>query len=431
MVDMAIKSIVFLRSTSETQVRGSHLSHNDVFYKDISRVDHIIPALISIQEEDLNKLEPRERPARIFQTNEIILRAYSESTSVHLADKISNVRNFLIQPLMDAPGNEFEISPWIIQSRVLPTLLNQHQIIVNQGIANTDQDFGTRIDLIKHLVHFSDLILDGLKVNAESIHQSERYRHKLMNFEKIRGNLLRAHLSIKDYVGAGSLAEKYLDFEVLVTIGYEHKDNELLENYFTKYESMGFPEYTFEWFVKQQKTAELIDAFSNSQFAPKLAEFTKKYPQIAWHHHAVNDNYLAASDILVELADKEEASADDKKFYLCLGKLAALAGADDREEEEQEAVLNKINNNLNLLDYQNSLPDDIVGNFGMKRETMRALTASDLIDMFTSNEVPADVDNYWKARELIEFMPNDSVKKEKLYVSEDIGFCFTKSCLIL
>lgn len=413
-IDTAVKSIVFMRSERESQVRGSHLSHNDVFYKDISRAHHIIPALVSIEEDDLSKIQLKEMPATIFQTNEIILRAYYEASSTHLADKIQNIRSFMIQPLLDMPGNEYEILPWMVQSSVLPTLLKQHQLIVSSGIAHTDKDFGMRIDLIKQLVQLTDLILDGLKVNAESVHQSERYRHKYMNFEKVRATLLRAHLDVQDFDGAGSLAEKYLDFEILVTICYERNNMELLESYFAKYESMAFPEFTFEWYVKQKKTSELINVFSQSRYSAKLGEFVKKYPQIAWHHAAVNEDFLTASDILTDLANKEEASADDKRLFLCMAKLASLANQSAVDEEEQALSVSKLDKSLGLMEYQNSLPDAILKNFCINRETMRVLSASDLIDMYTSNEIEAETENFWKARELIEFMPNEAVKKEKL-----------------
>ncbi|ODN04961.1 hypothetical protein Ocin01_01707 [Orchesella cincta] len=414
LIDTAIKSIVYMRSETESQVRGSHLSHNDVFYKDISRIQHIIPALISIEEEDLSNMSPKEMPSRIFQTNEIILRAYFEANSVFLADKLQMVRTFLLQPLLETAGNEYEVYPWLVQSNVLSTLMKQHQIIVNSGIRNTEANFGKKIDLIKQLVQYTDLILDGLKTNAESVHQSARYRPKYMNFEKIRGNLLRAHLSVQDYDGAGSLAEKYLDFEMLVTICYEKKNMEQLEIYFAKYESMNFPEFTFEWYVKQKKTAELINAFSSSQFSVKLGEFVKKYPQLAWHHAAVIENFQQASDILSDLADAEEVSADDKKFFLCMSKLSALANAERADPMEQSEKLSKLNKNLALMEFQNTLPDQILKNFSLTRETMRVLTSSDLIDMYTSNEVPTDVENFWQAKQLIDFMANDAVKREKL-----------------
>lgn len=414
MIDTAVKSIVYMRSETESQVRGSHLSHNDLFYKDISRVHHIIPAIISIGEEDLNEMAPKEMPARIFQTNEIILRAYLEATSVFLGDKISNIRSFLLQSLLDTPGNEYEILSWLVQGTVLPTLFRQHQLIVSRGIPHTDTDFGLRIDLIKQLVQLSDLILDGLKTNAESVHHSERYRHKLMNFEKVRGNLLRAHLDVEDHDGAGSLAEKYLDFEILVTICYEKKNVEQLEQYFAKYEAMNFPEFTFEWYVKQKRTAELIDSFSQSKYSARLGEFVKKYPQLAWHHAAVTENFDDASDILNHLATVEEASADDKKFFLCMSKLAYLASGSQVDGDEQYYFLAKIDKNLDLMEYQNNLPDSILKSFGLNRETMRVLSATDLIDMYTSSDVEPNVDYYWRAKELIDFMQNESIKKEKV-----------------
>lgn len=416
LIETAIKSIVYMRSKSESQVRGSHLSHNDLFYKDISRVHHIIPALISIQEEDITEMSPKEMAIRIYQTTEIILRAYFEAGSVFLSDKLGNVRNFLLQSLISTPGNEYEVYPWLVQPSVLPTLLRQHHLIVNNGVPNTESDFGLRIDLIKQLLQVSELILDGLKTNAESVHQSERYGHKFMNFERLRGRLLRAHLDVQDYDGAGSLAEKYLDFEILVKICYERKNLEQLEMYFAKYESMDFAEFTFDWYVKQKKTAELINSFSQSRFSSKLGEFVKKYPQLAWHHATINEDFNGASNILSDLANAEKASADDKKFFLCMSKLAALANPVSKvdENDRQMNFVGKMNKELNLIEYQNRLPEQILKNYGFNRETMRVLSASDLIDMYTTSEIEPDMENYWSAKELVEFMPNETVKTEKL-----------------
>lgn len=101
------------------------------------------------------------------------------------------------------------------------------ELIASSGISNIEIETGLKLELMKQLQQFTDIILDALKTNLISIENSDRYPLKLQKFENLRSKLLRTHLQVKDYDGGSLLAEKYLDFEILATICYDRKDIEV------------------------------------------------------------------------------------------------------------------------------------------------------------------------------------------------------------
>jgi nuclear pore complex protein Nup133 len=406
-----------MRSETDVQVSKSKLSSNDVFYKDVSRIHQIIPALISIQEELFNDLTTKEIPERILQTNEIILRAKLEISQSQWGEKLGQIHDLLIRPVMMTEENQYEVLPWLVQRTVLPSFLKQHEIIINSGIKNSDVDPGLKVDLIKHLQQYTDLILSELKLNLESIDGTDRYEQKLRKFEDLRGKLLREHLEVGDYDGARLLAEKFLDFEILVTICYNQKDFEALELYFSKYEDMNFPEYTFDWYIKQTKTAELVETFSSSRFTHKLKNFLRQYPQVAWHYSAVTEDFTDASEQLLKLAEEDKAYAVDKNFYLCMAMLSSLASepryAELKDVMKVSGVVKHVEHNLELLKFQDMLPDDVLAAVALERDSMRVLTPEEMIDMYTTDDVEFEVENYWNAFRLSSYMVNSELEREK------------------
>ena len=317
------------RSDREAQVRSSHMGSNEQFYKDVSRIHQIIKGLVTIEEEQLSSALPSDMPEIVGRVNEIILRSISEISSTHLADKINKVRQSLITPLVESESNEYEIQPWLISRAVLPHLLKQHHFIVANGLNVTD-DSGIRVKLTKELHELTDLILDNMKKNVESLKNSDRYAQRLKKFEEIRHTLLKEFLEIKDYDGALAMAEKYLDFDILVTASVERGDYEMLEHYFEKYDT--FPEFTFEWFVKQKKHNELVTQFVHSRVRSRLARFLRAYPELLWHYQTIVGDIQDASVTLKQMAFSEESDPEDRLLYLQLSKLGLLASGVSPDE---------------------------------------------------------------------------------------------------
>lgn len=77
------------------------------------------------------------------------------------------------------------------------------------------------------------------------------------------------------------------------------------------------------------------------RFREDLTQFLERCPQIGWHHAAVSENFESSARILLQLADREEQLADDKKFFLAIAKLEKLAASDPNQRanpDENEFV---------------------------------------------------------------------------------------------
>lgn len=431
-LDPGIKSVVSIRQESSPQ---SCLSFNDIFFKDVSRVHQILSALVILEEEILIKRGNQEILEAVTLTTEVILVLFSELQQL-VTKEFGQIRHVFLVPLLENPSN-FEVSPWYIQSHTLEALIKQTNLILTATQLSENSD--ERLDLFKQLEQLTDLILDGLKTEAESLRASQRYPQKLSEFEEKRANLL-GNLVKLDPSGSLALAEKYLDFNTLVGVTCGEEDMDKLKDFFEKYYDIGFPVFTFEWFLKQKKDKELLQVFSKSKYSALLTEFlkvchlyyigfcnnlvlmSKGYPSISWHHSTINDDFYGASRTLSKLAESEESSVDDQKFLFCLSKLALLAtGTEDQENDAR--TYKEINNRLELIQLQNELPDEALRVHGIERQSMRVLTPSQLIDMYTSPLITPDVTNFWKAAALTSFVPELQAEKryEKVIPVSHVG----------
>jgi len=128
------------------------------------------------------------------------------------------------------------------------------------------------------------------------------------------------------------------------------------------------------------------------------------YPSISWHHSTLNDDFYGASRTLSSLADAEESSLDDQKYLFCLSKLALLATG--TEEPGDRDAYTQINQSLEIIKFQNELPDDGLEAHGLDRKTMPVLTPSQIIDIYTSSLISPDLMNFWKAASLAQYLPD-------------------------
>jgi len=232
---------------------------------------------------------------------------------------------------------------------------------VANGLSVTD-DSGIRVKLTKELHELTDLVLDNMRKNVESLRNSDRYIQRLKKFEETRHTLLKEFIDIKDYDGALAMAEKYLDYDILVTASVDRGEYDMLEHYFDKYNDT-FPEFTFEWFVKQKKHTELVTQFVHSRVKSRLGKFLEAYPELLWHFQTIVGDIRDTSATLKQMAFSEESDADDRLLYLQLSKLAMLASgvpADDvdamREYDEtnykEDVDLDKLSNmSINEADF--------------------------------------------------------------------------------
>lgn len=118
--------------------------------------------------------------------------------------------------------------------------------------------------------------------------------------------------------------------------------------------------------------------FSNNmrplQQQQTLVSFLSQHPNLAWMHAFKTSNYGSASSTLLQSAKVQSKRLQRKKTMLSLSKLAALA-ADEPDFGEQK----EIEAHLNLCNYQETLPQNLVEYMGLDVNNMAVLSQSHLI----------------------------------------------------
>ena len=133
-----------------------------------------------------------------------------------------------------------------------------------------------RQELINQLISLSSIILEGWKIHVESVSDRKpRYEYLLNQYENERLGLIQPFsvyhniinviwfvirvphenslisVDLEEFESAATLAEKYLDFTILVQLCDKTNDDERLAYYMDKYEKkVGFFFFFFFFFVK-------------------------------------------------------------------------------------------------------------------------------------------------------------------------------------
>lgn len=190
----------------------------------------------------------------------------------------------------------------------------------------------------------------------------------------VSNSILSTLVRNQQYECAAKLAEKYLDFQSLVLICDETEDKDRLDEYTRKYEEYDFSQYAINWHLRQNRHAEVFERFKGNQTA--LAQFMRDHPSLGWIQLMFNGDFERAAKVLFDLAQCETEFVARKKSMLSLAKLAALAVASD-----MSAHVEKINQELTVIEYQSHLGHDVLQNFGFDATDQRVLKPEEIINV--------------------------------------------------
>lgn len=115
----------------------------------------------------------------------------------------------------------------------------------------------------------------------------------------------------EQYDYAAKLAEKYLDFQSLVIICDETKNQDRLDGYIKKYEEYDFSQFAINWHLRQNRQGELFERFKGNQAA--LSQFMRDHPTLGWIQLVFNGDFERAAKILLQLAQNETEFVQRKK----------------------------------------------------------------------------------------------------------------------
>ena len=110
------------------------------------------------------------------------------------------------------------------------------------------EDLSKKEDFYQQCTELADFVLDGYKCQLETtVRNEDRQKSILKLYEKDRSELINALLTAKCYEEAASLAEKYMEFNVLVKICELTNDNQKLEHYMDFFAEQNFSKFVFDW----------------------------------------------------------------------------------------------------------------------------------------------------------------------------------------
>ncbi|XP_043207892.1 nuclear pore complex protein Nup133-like, partial [Amphibalanus amphitrite] len=345
-VDDAVTRVVEERG----EVPQHPLTAQDVFFRHLSAVDDIIGALVGLQEELLaTGAPPRDLVQLTSDTNTILVRMLT-SVSAAAADLTPEQT-----PTTGEEGSEWpqqqqcrERQPWGTAGPARELLHRQYQITLKQALPNTETG-ATRTSLYQQLLELADLLLSGYTVQLESLRGVERYAAVEAEFEKDRYQLIHPLLEAEEYERATSLAEKYLDFRILVEVCEKTNSTERRNKYLTQFADKGFADFLFNWYLDQGRRGQLLSQCRRAE----LAGFLQEYRGLRWLNELEAGRYGQAGDTLEQCATSETEFLTRKKTYLSLAKLCALAG---RQGNELEGRLARLQPEFELTQLQEQLP---------------------------------------------------------------------------
>ncbi|XP_057660912.1 nuclear pore complex protein Nup133 [Diorhabda carinulata] len=389
---------------------GNGLTNQDIFYREVSKVHTVIQELSNCCEDSAHSdLSPIEIAQNVHDTNEIILTVINEV--IQFRNQSSN--NFI--PSESTKSLDIEYLPWTAANGdegLTDTLMQQHILTYSYGLKLVSQG-PLRNSLLDHFVGITDLLLDGKKSHLESVHNANREKNLYRQYCTDRHKLIKPLLNEKEYEKAILLAEKYLDFETLVTICDATDNQERLDEYMDRFSNNGFSEYVYNWFLKENKQGKLLDKYrktGKTKNLQKLSTFLSDHPSLSWMQQIFDKKFPMAANTLYTLATNEKDSLTRQKTMLSLCKLSKLAGP---MTGDLEAYIENINNRLGLINCQEELPDYVLQQFGYDTLKPCVISPKELINLYTCKEyVDASELEFKKALDILNFIQDEELIDE-------------------
>lgn len=270
-----------------------------------------------------------------------------------------------------------EYIPWTAlpgKNGLRDTIHQQITMTLKQGARATGEP-ELRQRHYKQMVELIDILLDGTKSYLDSLAaDTDKYTVLLQQYEAQRNDLIQPLVDDGQFELATKLAEKYLDFQILLQICDRTDNQQRLDEYIAKYAPLNFSQFAINWHLKQNKRGDLFERFKHQQ--ADLSRFLMDHPSLAWVQAVFNGDLDKAGRVLYELAANETELIDRKKTMLSLAKLVSLAADDDMRVQ-----INSINGELRLIEFQKQVPVHLLRAFGYEETEQKVLKAEEIVNV--------------------------------------------------
>ncbi|XP_069672597.1 nuclear pore complex protein Nup133 isoform X3 [Periplaneta americana] len=388
------------------------LTHQDLFYREITKVHQIIKVLAKRSEEVVHSdRRPQEVANMIAETNIVILAVLQDVI------QFRQQKAEVFCPSSPCSAGISEYLPWTAAAGKggLRDALSLQQNLTLKNGARSTADRSLKNQLCDQLMHLIDIVLDGRKCYLESIRGTEKFDVLLQQYETERHSLIQQFLEDEEYERAAILAEKYCDFQILVQICELTDNKERLDQYMEKFSEQDFSQFLFGWYVREQKQGRLLKQFRSVEKPhaqqQALSQFLKDHPSLSWLQNIFSSDYKQASNTLKSLAKEETELLQRKKSMLSLAKLSLLAF--DQQPEAVDEEVQALNTELDLVLYEEELPETVLSAYGYDIERLRVLTPMELVKLYICDENSTATEyDFKKALDLLSYIDDEFERSE-------------------
>ncbi|GIY57817.1 nuclear pore complex protein Nup133 [Caerostris extrusa] len=355
----------------------NHLTPQDIFFREVSAFYTIFPSLIEWEKDELNTDESIDKVLdAIMAINKMF---------VGLLEAVNEYRQTRAESygLKDVPDNYF---PWTARdghSGIRPQIRKQLDINVFNAMNLTD-NIQIQGVLFQQYVDILDFFLNSYQVQLQSL-KSDRYVTLKKEYEEAKHLLIKPLLSVDQFERAAAIAEKYMEFDLLMQICEDTKDSDRLQRYMLQF-------------------TEQVECLGQREV---LGNFLQEHESLKWLYFIQEEKYDAAHSALRHLALKETQYLSRKKTLLSLSKLCALIS--DASQNVRNSQIEALNLEQDLITHQEALPITVVEAYGIDPRNMRVFPPEELIEMYISDEnTTANAYDFKIALDLLNFMKKPS-----------------------
>jgi len=334
LIDEVIKS---------SKISGDVITKKDSFFSKVTNIGQFFSALIDLESsllDDTNVIQ--QQIENIISVGEILTKSYIACWRYRqIAMEKYNLPADHHVPWTGSPGG--------INNRHI--LTKQIKITLEKALGKVDS---TKVGsvLTQQVVLLADLLLDAFdkELRISKSKPSVEYDALLDDFQQRRRFIIQSLATMGYIEEAMTLAQKYEDFFMLISLCEQTNDVNKLEQYKVMFREQGFLDVLYNWYMEQGNWGRLLslkEQSSNEDYSNLLSS----HPYLSWIHHIGNDDFGKAAVSLKTLAHEENAFSGRQKMMLVLSNLAALAS----EEPDVEDHVTGVEHELENIEHQNNI----------------------------------------------------------------------------
>eukprot|EP00051_Salpingoeca_urceolata_P007178 m.95301 g.95301 ORF g.95301 m.95301 type:complete len:1139 (+) comp15148_c1_seq2:206-3622(+) len=412
LVDEAVAQVLHHRGLSVQFDPHTRLGPHDLFYRQVSRVFEIFPALVYEEEKVFaSRHGPDHQEARVEilrAANRLFEQLFQEVFAFREGHRL------LYTPLSredGSPAAEFYVG-FTFSDSVRNAVVEQCKATFHKAIEG-----GTphATHMFQQLRVLADCLLSGFEEQRSALRNenaTEKERLVTESFVEVRQALIQPFVDEPSQrANAVYLAETYKDFAALVILC--QNEPERLDHY-TLHFGKEFSDFLYDWYWDRGERAKLLAQPAKHNM--ELGNFLESHDSLRWLHEIRTDEFSKAHQTLLKLAQRENHLYEKRKALFSLSKLALVAANDESHHEETWTEMNR---ELDLLEFQAALPSATQQAF-FKGQTQRPLSAEELVDLLVPDAHAGDArlrlladDHVLQALELLELYVSQEVSAEE------------------